>query len=606
MAVRLYEASALDGVFEPLCGAPANRHLAACATADGTAIVCGESGTLLVSRDAGHSWSLIATRTHQQLSCCAIDAERRVLVGGPGAAARVSRDSSTFAPIDCDGSGIVRAVAASASGFVALGFDNALLVERDGRFERRAIECEHPLTALCVAADDSVYVAGEKGALLRSNDGGARWTACKAGTKSAITALFAARDGALWIIGPRGLCRRSTDGRSWQPRGPETRRTLVALWAEGSLVVAVDDQQHVFVSHDEGSQWSAVRERTNSPRTIVGFDAQRLLSLGSTIARWTPGSEPVAAIDADRSAHGSVFVARDGTLWLAAGPVASSEDGRTWAVDGRDGAVDGRDGAVDGRASDALGDAWKIAQGPDDSLVIWSRRAVVSRARDGRYQCRFAPASPSIEDVSISSDGALAVTERSTPRCGHTRHDHGHRRRGDPRARARERRLAQVRVGRARRAVDERAARTAARLDGPRGDVRARGLGARAAPWARAALGGARLRDRVRRRRGVDGDLSRVVCAARSRRAVRALEARRRALRVRPQRARVGRAHAVHGGPHAAGLARRRPQLQRAHGRRRMEHRVRRPRARRTVDRGVRRPLSAPDAQSRTVRAALS
>jgi photosystem II stability/assembly factor-like uncharacterized protein len=411
MAVRLYEASALDGAFEPLCGAPANRHLAACATADGTAIVCGEGGTLLVSRDAGQSWSLIATRTHQQLSCCAIDAERRLLVGGPGAAARVSRDLSTFAPIDCDGSGIVRAVAASASGFVALGFDNALLVERDGRFERRAIECEHPLTALCVAADQSVYVAGEKGALLRSTDGGARWTACKAGTKSAITALFAARDGALWIIGPRGLCRRSTDGRSWQARGPETRRALIALWAEGSLVVAVDDQQHVFVSHDEGAQWSAVRERTNSPRTIVGFDAQRLLSLGSTIARWTPGSEPVAVLDADRSAHGSVFVARDGTLWLAAGPVASSEDGGTWAIDGRG-------LAIDGRAEHTPGDAWKIAQGPGDSLVIWSRSAVVSRDRDGRYQQRFAPASTSIEDVSVSSDGALAVTERSTHAAG--------------------------------------------------------------------------------------------------------------------------------------------------------------------------------------------
>ncbi|HUN91568.1 MAG TPA: YCF48-related protein, partial [Burkholderiaceae bacterium] len=98
-----------------------------------------------------------------------------------------------------------------------------------------------------------VYVAGEQGLLLRSNDGGERYEALASPYKGSYFGLVAARSGTLVVYGLRGNAFRSTDGgANWSPIRTGTPvglgagieradRSIVLLAQNGDLLVSRDD-----------------------------------------------------------------------------------------------------------------------------------------------------------------------------------------------------------------------------------------------------------------------------------------------------------------------------------------------------------------------------
>ncbi len=258
--------------------------LALATTLHGHALAVGSHGAVLFSDDRAQRWTRLPAPAPAALSCCAIDARARLFVGGSVEASAVSDDRRAFVAIRTSFLGRILAAASDARGFVALGEGNALLCEEPDGFVAREIPSAPALGALCVADDDSIFVAGAGGAVLRSVDRGRTWAPCELGSSAEVTALFATSDGGVWAIGAKGLCRRTDDKRAFDFRGPETKRDRRSIWAYGDRVVLVDDDGTASLSANNGASWKRWKSAPPALRIVKGFDHQTLLVLAEALS----------------------------------------------------------------------------------------------------------------------------------------------------------------------------------------------------------------------------------------------------------------------------------------------------------------------------------
>jgi photosystem II stability/assembly factor-like uncharacterized protein len=170
--------------------------------ADGAVVAVGERGAILLSQDAGETWSTIP---------CPVDF---ALTG-------VSfTDAST--------------------GWIC-GHGGVILATRNGgrQWERQLSEESNETVFLDVVALDpqNVVVVGAFGAVRISQDGGRTWTAPSTpGEDAHLNRILADRTGTLWLAGERGLLLQSVDrGLTWeQSEVPNDAPSLYGLLRLGS------------------------------------------------------------------------------------------------------------------------------------------------------------------------------------------------------------------------------------------------------------------------------------------------------------------------------------------------------------------------------------
>jgi photosystem II stability/assembly factor-like uncharacterized protein len=87
--------------------------------------------------------------------------------------------------------------------------------------------------------DSQVWVVGDEGTILHSNDGGQTWQRRASGTKVPLQLLYGS-GGDLWTVGPRGTILCSTDdGQTWSQQASGTGFALYTLHGTGSHLYAV-------------------------------------------------------------------------------------------------------------------------------------------------------------------------------------------------------------------------------------------------------------------------------------------------------------------------------------------------------------------------------
>lgn len=109
--------------------------------------------------------------------------------------------------------------------------------------ERRLIEGEAGeihLMQIVPASGGLLFVAGEAGAILRSEDNGATWRLIQTNNKGSFWTGLALRDGSLLMAGLRGHLYRSVDrGLNWKeiPSGTQQSLTAIIQHPDGSVHV---------------------------------------------------------------------------------------------------------------------------------------------------------------------------------------------------------------------------------------------------------------------------------------------------------------------------------------------------------------------------------
>jgi photosystem II stability/assembly factor-like uncharacterized protein len=114
------------------------------------------------------------------------------------------------------------------------------------------------LNALAALGDGKLFIAGEAGSLLRSDDHGQTWQALPSPYKGSFFGIVALRDGSVLAYGLRGKIFRSSDlGETWTAIETGSQATLMSdsVQADGSVMLAGQNGT-VLISHDDGKTFA--------------------------------------------------------------------------------------------------------------------------------------------------------------------------------------------------------------------------------------------------------------------------------------------------------------------------------------------------------------
>jgi photosystem II stability/assembly factor-like uncharacterized protein len=292
-------------------GAWTSNHLEGVWAAGSTVIAVGSAGTILRSLDGGETWADVGMEIPTgslQLSPRPGDLPPRdgpqdeALRGLLGIEARRPR---TF-------------LAAAGAGGIALiaGERGTILRSTDGGTTWSLVEsATRQRVAAVWTSGDTAAAVGSRGTIVWSVDGGATWAIGPSGTDAHLTAVWGT-DAVLVAIGHSGTLLRSTDGGgTWAPVVSGTHADLEGLWGAGDVLVAVGWGGTILRSGDAGASWTRIRGDL-WPEGASWGERDRL-------RRATMGWLSVSGSDSMIVAMGS-----DGTL------LQSTDQGLTWSEPG--------------------------------------------------------------------------------------------------------------------------------------------------------------------------------------------------------------------------------------------------------------------------------
>lgn len=129
------------------------------------------------------------------------------------------------------------------------------------------------------AQGDALFVAGEQGLLLRSDDRGEHFQALKSPYAGSWFGLLAGRDGDLLVYGLRGNAYYSADrGRSWKQAASEGTATIsAAVQMQDGRIALVNQAGSVLLSGDGGRSFSRLPGKPGLPLTAVTESGDGLL-----------------------------------------------------------------------------------------------------------------------------------------------------------------------------------------------------------------------------------------------------------------------------------------------------------------------------------------
>ena len=108
--------------------------------------------------------------------------------------------------------------------------------------------------------NNTVYVVGPAGTMMRSNDAGITWQMLQPSASNTVNAMAAVGSQLVVLVGDGGMIRRSTDcGTNWtNPTSGTTNNLLDVEASSATTFYAVGDQGTVIKSTDSGATWTTV------------------------------------------------------------------------------------------------------------------------------------------------------------------------------------------------------------------------------------------------------------------------------------------------------------------------------------------------------------
>lgn len=242
----------------------------AVAQAGSRLVMAGERGIVLASEDGGKSWEQARVPVAVTLTALSfVDADNGWAVGHGGVVIATRDGGRTWAR-QLDGRDIARLEleAATAAGD-ARRIAMAKQLVQDGS--------DKPLLAVHFWNAKRGMAVGAYGLAVHTEDGGASWQSWAGridNPKGLHLNAMHVSGSMVYLAGERGLLLRSQDdGQSFQPLTSPYAGSWFAMTGRGNLVVLAGLRGHVFWSEDGGQQWTA--SQAEVPVNIVSATATR-------------------------------------------------------------------------------------------------------------------------------------------------------------------------------------------------------------------------------------------------------------------------------------------------------------------------------------------
>jgi photosystem II stability/assembly factor-like uncharacterized protein len=245
---------------------PAKALLLDIAHAGPRLIAVGVQGVIIVSDDAGSTWTQVPCPVSSMLTCVAFADERRGWAAGHGGVIVATADGGrswtrTTVPTTTDDSFLDmlalndgRVLAAGAYGLFLASSDAGATWQR-----RPALDEELHINRITAGASGTLYLAAEAGTLARSSDRGDTWERLEIDYEGSFYGLHELSSGRLLAHGLRGHIHVSDDhGASWSQAVIKIEG-LVATIAETTpgTIVATGAGGKLHISRDNGTTFAA-------------------------------------------------------------------------------------------------------------------------------------------------------------------------------------------------------------------------------------------------------------------------------------------------------------------------------------------------------------
>lgn len=208
----------------------------------------GHDATILATTDAGRTWTLQYRGENLQdsfLDVLALDAQRVIAVGAYGLCLTTNNGGATWT-------------------------------------RRKVLDDELHLNRITRGGTGTIYLAGERGTLLRSEDSGATWTAMPVPYTGSFYGILPVDRGVLLAYGLRGNVFRSTDdGRSWQAvASPVSALLASAVRLKSGAIVLAGQARTLLVSREPSTLVSASQPPSTSIAELLELPDGQVLALG--------------------------------------------------------------------------------------------------------------------------------------------------------------------------------------------------------------------------------------------------------------------------------------------------------------------------------------
>lgn len=258
------------------------------ATTVGSSIIAvGERGTILRSPDSGQIWELLPSPTHATLTGISFaDSERGWIVGHDGIILATRDGGQTWAQQYNDKTlSFLDVLALDARHACAIGAFGSFFTTEDGGTtwtQRKALEEDLHLNRITTSGDDTLFIAGERGTLLRTTRHLQAFTTAPTGYEGSFFGVLPLSANTLLAYGLRGHVYRSEGPEiSWQPITLESPALIMtAVKLKNGVIILAGQARAFFVSKDNGRTFhawqpgltTAVAELLEAPNgTLLAF-----------------------------------------------------------------------------------------------------------------------------------------------------------------------------------------------------------------------------------------------------------------------------------------------------------------------------------------------
>jgi photosystem II stability/assembly factor-like uncharacterized protein len=161
-------------------------------------------------------------------------------------------------------------------------------IEVEDDTDKSADEDKH-LNAVIKLGEGKLFIAGEAGTMLLSNDNGKSWERVVSPYKGSYFGAIVANDGSVLVLGLRGNVFRSVDPslRVWTPVASNTKASMMSATklADGAIILS-GLSGTLLMSRDNGQTFAPIESGTIKPlAAAVQGKGATLVVVGETGAR---------------------------------------------------------------------------------------------------------------------------------------------------------------------------------------------------------------------------------------------------------------------------------------------------------------------------------
>ena len=217
-----------------------------------TAWAVGHDATILKSTDEGRTWAQVFSAPKEQkplMSIFVADANTGFAVGAYGSYYETRDGGKTWAS---------RKIVETPKAAVSAAKKGKGAMDAEPADSKGGDEDKH-LNAIIKTGDNKLFIAGEAGLLLKSDDMGKTWVKVPSPYKGSYFGAIQAKDGAILIYGLRGKIFRSPDSalREWKVIDNKSVASIMGATklADGTLVLS-GLAGMVLISRDNGQTFA--------------------------------------------------------------------------------------------------------------------------------------------------------------------------------------------------------------------------------------------------------------------------------------------------------------------------------------------------------------